>query len=169
MGENCDLDLKNPCINAWGAVNTVLIPTNGLNENYKYSNPGCINTGQGEEWSTQQNKLVTKPFAQPPTTTQTTGNVDKCNFIGPFCHQQYQGQGAKITGGTAWSGGQNNKLSGELWNGDWSSGGPQDDGFPYYYYEQMLTVNGKPIPRTTDELEKQALQEAQSICDKAYS
>lgn len=86
FGDKCSLNLRNPCINVWSSVITVMFPHLGLYSGAKW-NPGCLPQKiKGSDSEPQQAGL-----------TQADG---KCNFIGPFCHRS-------SSGGVVYNGGGN--------------------------------------------------------------
>lgn len=162
IGENCQLSLQNPCINAWASVHTVIIPR--LTYRTESSNPGCYPYSSIEQ--------------------ETGGNIGRCNFQGPFCHYQYN-QTCKWEDGKCAEYSTPTQSTGTAWTGGANTA--QKLGFPYYYHRIFLTnyygtewmhthfpslvdANGNPQSgapqRDLSNLAQEAMDKATAICNQ---
>ena len=127
-GNDCELNLRNPCVNAWASVRTLMFPSLIPNTDYTAYMPGCNSLGTSQ----------TNISGDQRYNNTNRSNVGDCNYIGPFCHYQWQpssiGGNPTQSTGPAWGGGQDS-----AWDMTRSPQlTTQFDGFPYYYYEKML-------------------------------
>ena len=124
FGPNCQLNLFNPISNIWASVRTVLFPAKALNRTAANYDDGC-------QFQNQQSKTCIQ---------QNGRGKGKNNFIGPFCHLQYQPKHLKQLTSGAWNGGGNSyQLS-----------------FPDYYYDRFLANIGQSSPTDSNELKIKA-------------
>ena len=125
FGPDCQLNLFNPISNIWASVRTVLFPAKALNRTAANYDDGC-------QFQNQQSKTCIQ---------QKGRGKGKNNFIGPFCHLQYQPKSlTQLTTG-AWNGGGNTY---------------QNLSFPDYYYDRFLANIGLSSPTDSNELKIKA-------------
>jgi hypothetical protein len=184
IGEQCQLNLQNPCIGAWALVKTVMFPALGMGAAAQY-NPGCFradtplnpsmienacdpskdncdkcNNSPGDKTCGKYSDVYTGDL-----TAEDKAEMD-CNFIGPFCHWQYSSGSQQPGGIGAWNGGNN---------------GYQHQPFPQYYMNNFQDAHtNQHVCEGEDDWAKCANSHApnkwadvwataQKICDDAYS